>query len=154
MKARVFQMPWGISLVETTIAIGVVAFALVALLALLPVGMKSIRASHNETIATHLLSGIVADVQTVPADQTESPRYGIPINASVSSTGRFYIDQNGEASQNQGDPGFVVDWRVIKPASSHVLAPSRVALQIAWPSMAVRPSGTVDALVVIPVDKK
>jgi type II secretory pathway pseudopilin PulG len=51
------------SLVEVTLAMGVAAFALVAIFGLLPVGLNSNLASINQTAATSLATRLVADLR-------------------------------------------------------------------------------------------
>jgi uncharacterized protein (TIGR02598 family) len=51
------------SLVEVMIAIGVVAFALLSLLALLPLGLRIEKESAEESAAVNLLAAIRADLR-------------------------------------------------------------------------------------------
>jgi len=53
----------GFSLTEVVIAIGIASFALVALMALIPVGMTANRSSAEELHASHLLSLVAADLR-------------------------------------------------------------------------------------------
>lgn len=55
--------PSGFSMVELVMALGIASFALVIILALLPVGMMSNRASNDELHAANLLSIIYADLR-------------------------------------------------------------------------------------------
>src|SRR5437667_991792 len=51
------------SLVEITLALGVAAFALVAVLGMLPVSLKTQQASGNQTKANSIISQIAADLR-------------------------------------------------------------------------------------------
>lgn len=53
----------GFSLVEVAMALGVVAFALLSILALLPVGMKANQVSADESRAVGILSALEADLR-------------------------------------------------------------------------------------------
>lgn len=53
----------GFSLVEVAMALGVVSFALLSLVALLPVGIKTNQISAEETRAAYLLSTLEADLR-------------------------------------------------------------------------------------------
>lgn len=53
----------GFSLVEVTLALGIIAFALVGIMALFPVAMKSARESMEETKATLIARQIFADLK-------------------------------------------------------------------------------------------
>src|SRR5437867_7336907 len=50
------------SLVEVTLALGVAAFCLIAVLGLLPTGLKTQQASTEQTTANTIVSQIVADL--------------------------------------------------------------------------------------------
>jgi uncharacterized protein (TIGR02598 family) len=50
------------SLVEITLALGVAAFALIAILGMLPAGLKTQQASVRETTANAIISAVVADL--------------------------------------------------------------------------------------------
>lgn len=51
------------SLVEVTLALGVAAFALIAILGMLPVGLKSQQAGIQQTTANQIISEILADLR-------------------------------------------------------------------------------------------
>ena len=53
----------GFSLVEFALALGVVSFALVAMMALLPIGMADNQQSQAQTRASHILSLLEADLR-------------------------------------------------------------------------------------------
>src|SRR5437762_2962412 len=79
------------SLVEVTIAIGVIGFALIAVLALIPVGMKSSGDSIN---ATHT-SLIGADIQNrMRASITNADFPAAPSNPTARTLVEYY-DQDG-----------------------------------------------------------
>jgi type II secretory pathway pseudopilin PulG len=54
----------GFSLVEVTLALGIIAFALVGIMAMFPVAITSARESQQETRATFIAQSIMADLQT------------------------------------------------------------------------------------------
>ncbi len=67
---------FGFSLVEVTLALGLVSFAVVTVLALLPAGLTSIRESIDETVRTQISQQIASDVLQTPfADITGFTRY-------------------------------------------------------------------------------
>ena len=71
---RFSQVAAGFSMVELVVALGVAAFCLLALLGLLPIGVKTQRASANQTKANAIMSQAVqflrADVR-LPAGQAK-----------------------------------------------------------------------------------
>jgi uncharacterized protein (TIGR02598 family) len=103
----------GFSLVEVVIAVGIAGFCLVAMLGLLPTGMKSVKASVEQTQATSLLGSIVTDLRSCSQGSITSPILGISLPVSIVSTGsnssttvsnRFYLNDLGNkvASNNFG----------------------------------------------------
>ena len=72
------------SLVEVAIAIAITSFCLIALLGLLPVGLKTNEASIEQTAANGILSEIAADLRATPSTvpfgaATTSQQFSIPI---------------------------------------------------------------------------
>lgn len=62
----------GFSLVEVTLALGIVAFAMIPLLALLPAGLSASHASMENTIFTQVISRISSDVQKLPFSKVDT----------------------------------------------------------------------------------
>lgn len=56
----------GFSLVEVTLCLGVVAFALVALMGILPVGLMSAREAITQTAQTQILKRISSELELLP----------------------------------------------------------------------------------------
>jgi len=77
----------GFSLVEVTVAIGIVAFALIAVIGLIPVGMKSARDAENDT-----RSSMIAQ------DAYSRLRAKMTINNDPNSPNYFTYDPSGQAS--------------------------------------------------------
>ena len=78
------RLPCGFSLVEVTLALGLMSFAVTTVLALLPVGLSSIRQSIDETVRTQISQQIAADVLQAPFASVIDPiRYydneGFPV---------------------------------------------------------------------------
>jgi len=95
----------GFSLVEVVLALGIAAFALITIMALLPAGLGASKDSIAQTEAMNLAIGVVADLRQTPcatailnsnsALSAVSPRYGI--NLTQAST-TLYLDANGNSS--------------------------------------------------------
>jgi uncharacterized protein (TIGR02598 family) len=108
----------GFSLVETVLALGVAAFCLATIFALLPIGMNSNKSSSEQTVATNMLTSIAADLRATPNPANSvssqiSPVFGfsIPANATTGSvptvpaltpspTATYYISANGTKATN------------------------------------------------------
>jgi Tfp pilus assembly protein PilV len=90
------------SLVEVTLALGVAAVSLLAIFALLPVGVKTNQVAIEQTGSTNVLSAITADLRATPrGGATTSPRFGIavpanPVGANITTT--LYFTTEGQFS--------------------------------------------------------
>lgn len=60
----------GFSLIEVVLALGVIAFALVGIMGLFPVAMKSAQESQRETRAAQIARQIFDDLQSLPGTNT------------------------------------------------------------------------------------
>src|ERR1700679_780277 len=84
------------SLVEIVLAMGIIAFALIVLFALLPVGLKSNTDSIGETQAVNVLQALIADRHST-AYSASSTLYNLPALTAISSqsSGTFYLMEDG-----------------------------------------------------------
>jgi len=100
------RRPHAFSLVEVTLALGVAAVSLLAIFALLPVGLKINQVAIEQTASTDVLSAVVADLRATPATTprggaTTSPRFGIAIPANpvgANTTTTLYFTSEGRFS--------------------------------------------------------
>jgi uncharacterized protein (TIGR02598 family) len=145
------------SLVEVTLALGVAGFCLLAVFALLPMGVQTNQAAFSQTAATTILSDVSADIRVAAQSNSgsvTSPMYGIVIPASGSTNTTpqpFYFDGQGGFS------------KTIQPASRYRLAvtfpaPSSNApyatcanIKISWPAAvdttsSINPAGLVETV--------
>lgn len=86
----------GFSLVEVVLALGVVAFAIVAIIGMLPVAMSSALESKRESRAAFIANHLAATLRATPfqnARPIESMTSGI--NLAVSSNTTIAFDDNG-----------------------------------------------------------
>src|SRR5690349_21925159 len=86
------------SLVEVTLALGIAAFCLIAIVGLMPVGVQTNRNAASQTAATNLITTIVADLRTTPASATTSPEFAI----TFGTVKTLYFDASGQASTSLG----------------------------------------------------
>jgi uncharacterized protein (TIGR02598 family) len=85
----------GFSLVETALALGIVAFALVALMALLPIGLTTFRTAIDTSVSAQIVQRIVADAEQSDFDlllaSAEARKGDLMVLPS-----RFFDDQGTE----------------------------------------------------------
>jgi len=88
----------GFSLVEVTLAIGIVGFALLAILGLIPVGLKSGRDSIDATRTSLIAQNAINRMRAALSsnDPTYTQRYFGPDSAGVASF--FFYDSQGVAT--------------------------------------------------------
>ncbi len=172
---RLFQVKSGRSegftLAEVALAMAIFSFALVSMLGLLSVGLKSSRKANLQTIAANLLSTIAADLRA-------SSVYPLPDSPGVLSyespslkIQASYDDANQElkissetsllltdAGTNAAGLG-IADLGVLKTFRVNLLPPLEKGVQairviISWPSNIpanVKPEGSLDTLVPLPL---
>ena len=91
----------GFSFVEVMLALGIAAFCLVPILAMLPIGLTSNKNTVEQTEAANLVSLIEADLRSAPKTTgAKSPVYqvAIPDNpaASVTVPAPLYLDEDAK----------------------------------------------------------
>jgi len=82
----------GFTLAEVAIALAVTAFCLVAILGLLPVGMRSNQASVEQTVSNGILSAVITDLRAAPiagaaAQSGTSQQFQIAIPGNTATNG-------------------------------------------------------------------
>jgi len=102
------------SLVELSVALGVIVFCLLTIIGLLAVGITSTHSSTVQTSATNILTAVSSDLEAIPnvtpndpvikgtvaqpAHNSGSPIYGLFLpagGAGATSTYKFYVGDNG-----------------------------------------------------------
>lgn len=83
----------GFSLVEVAIALGIFSFALVALLALLPVVMQTSRDSLDRAVSTQIATAVAGDYERRPFH-------------TLGNNGRYYFTERGERADSPADALF------------------------------------------------
>ena len=135
------QKTSGFSLVEVTLAIGVAAFALLAVMAMLPVGLKTQQASVQQTTATAISTQIVSDLTAalrLPPG-LESKQFNLHGHwAAMETPDIVYFDQNGDYISTNGVPPsnavFMAGVTYLDPPTETT---SLADITVAWPAAAV-----------------
>jgi uncharacterized protein (TIGR02598 family) len=128
------DFPRGFSLVEVTLALGVAAFCLIALLGLIPLGMQTNQSAVSQTAAASILSSVIADLRATARATPTSAQYDI----TFGRTKLLYVDDQGRAV-TPADPNAAPRYRIMItfPTSPEGLfAPTFVSLKITWPALA------------------
>ena len=97
-------------MLEAVLSLGVVAFAIVAVVGLFPVAVLTGRASEHETRATFIAQSILADLQSLPGTNTalirgasiaESPTSREDINLTTPAAIVLSYDDQGQGLPHQ-----------------------------------------------------
>jgi len=101
----------GFTLVEVVIALAVFAFALLSILALLPMGLKSNRASTEEVRATCILTALEADLRnTHPLENNGKSKYfGLALPYTIDASGRVTLNHTLSTNTLSADTSVGLD---------------------------------------------
>ncbi len=94
------------SLIEVTLAIGIVAFAMIPLLGLVPVGLNAAQNSMRQTANTHILNQVSSGLDRLP--------FGDQVDDYVNQT--LYFDYNGAPVSTAADSIFTVTMTALGPS--------------------------------------
>ena len=86
------------SLVEVTLALGIAAFCLIAVIGIIPVGVQTNRNATSQTAATNIITAVVSDLRATPTTTDTSSQFTITFGTS--GTQIRYFDGSGTASQS------------------------------------------------------
>jgi len=131
------------SLIEIVLALGIISFALVGIMGLFPVAMKSAQESQRETRATQIAQQIFSDLKAVPgtnrlvAITTNILNTQSSINLTTSGSIAVSYDREGRPlgiGTNHTERIFLADIQVT--ANSPMAGLSRVQTTIETPALA------------------
>lgn len=128
----------GFSLVEISIALGVAAFCLLAILGLLQTGVTSEQTTVGKTAAWGILSTVFSDLSSTPSDTTTSKAYNISFTGSSPQT--IYFTKAGVPTGVAGSaPSADSYYRLsvgFQKASATFASPTLARLLVTWPAKA------------------
>jgi Tfp pilus assembly protein PilV len=146
MKNRTHAIS-GFSLVEVTLALGVVVFCLLTVMGLLALGINSTQTSAVQTSATNILTAIASDLQATPnitpatasakgSVAEISPIYGITLPAAGTATPTapttIYIGEDGQVAGSASAALYRLSvWTTVAATSRQE---TLVRLLITWPA--------------------
>jgi uncharacterized protein (TIGR02598 family) len=127
------------SLVELTLALGIAAFCLMAVIGLVPVAALTNRNATSQTAATNVIASVIADMRATTS--STSPQYGITFGTAKT----LYFDGAGQFATSLGaNSRYRV--RITFPSSPSGL--SYADVKATWPApvdpATTTPSGSVE----------
>ncbi len=87
------------SLVEVTLALGIAAFCLIAVIGIIPVGVQTNRNATSQTAATNVMAAVIADLRATPRTNNTSLQFAIPFGTN---TTRYFDSQAQCACESTG----------------------------------------------------
>ncbi len=121
----------GFSLVEVTIALGLAAFGIIAIFALLPTGINSGSDAVRNTVAADLATSIVSDLQAAKSGDV-SPLYGLKPDTADPSSPPLYLKADGSKQSSAVSADFCANVNI----STNAAKISQVSIVISWPAQA------------------
>lgn len=154
------------SLVEVTLALGIAAFCLIAVVGIIPVGVQTNRNATSQTAATNIMAAVIADVRATPKTSTTSVQFGISIPSSgtngaaptcqpcagcwVAQTQAFYFDSQGQAVIAANSRYRLSVTSVQNPTATASAGAVFMAFKVTWPASTdpctTTPSGSIQNL--------
>ena len=123
------------SLVEVVLALAIVSFCMMTLLALIPVGLGNTKESLQTTEAASITTQIAADLNATPATSSTSTRFQINLNNAGPNT-LFFAD-DGSYSANVPAPYQATV--VVTPQNGTTTTTTTARIIITWPGLAGTP---------------
>jgi uncharacterized protein (TIGR02598 family) len=148
MKTRFYPLPFAcrrkrcaaLSLVEVTLALGIVSFSMLAVVGLLPVGLQSIKNANEQAGAANVIGGIAdalrkassADGTTFTANYAgQALTYRLDDPDSKLSV-RADLDVSGSPTGGEKRLSAVLEILEVPTATQ----PGRAVISVAWPAQA------------------
>ena len=107
-RARAF------SLVEIALALGIMAFALVAVFGLMPLGMTTFKKAMDLSVGSQIAQRVIGDAQQSDFDKLITPAgASAPATAAFVNPVRYFDDQGQEGLSTQSGMIYMVNTRVV-----------------------------------------
>lgn len=130
------QITSAFSLVEVTLALGIAAFCLLTVIALVPVAVLTNRNATSQTAATNITAAVVADLRATPKSSNTSAQFAIQFGTART----LYFDGSGQFStsfQTNSRYQVNVTWNPSPPAGMQW-----ADVKVAWPAAAAAANAT------------
>lgn len=135
----------GFSLVEISIALGVAAFCLLAIVGLLQTGLASEQTTVGKTAAWGILSSVSADLHATPLTNAVSASYGLSLSNAASPQTLFFTKAGVPTGPAGNAPTAESYFRAsvgLQPPGANSTAPTLARLLVTWPAIVDPQPGT------------
>jgi uncharacterized protein (TIGR02598 family) len=132
---------------------GVAAFCLVAMLGLIPTGVKSVKSTTDQTGATTILNEVVTDLRSTSLGSNSSPALGIALPAagvtnSTNSTNMIFSESGATITNKTSLDGRYLVAITMSNSSAYF---TTALIQVQWPptAAATNAQGKVETVTTI-----
>lgn len=112
IQSRKYLRRSGFSLVEVVIAIGLVGFALLAIVGSLPVGIQSMQDSMQQQARAAITQQLRADLQQIPFSSSQSGTAGYNIE-ELKSTTWFYTSEGMKTEKGSAEAFYSATFELV-----------------------------------------
>ena len=131
------------SLVEVVLALGVIGFAIVAIIGVIPIGLHTSHSSQDETRAAQVAQAIFSSLASQTQTQFNNVQLQRNDNSTAvfdltqSSTATLYVDNDGKLIQTASAAVYSINVTTnSSPAGFDAGYANEVTLAVAWPASA------------------
>lgn len=134
--------PRAFSLVEVVLAIGIFSFALLAVVGLLPVGLKSVKNANEEAAAANVVARISNTLRQ--ASSTDGTNYenrfaGTPFGYAVGGPAVSFewpdLNMDAYTAANEAKR-LIAKLEILQTPAGNPASPGRAVITVAWPAVA------------------
>ena len=139
----------GFSLVEVTVALGIAGFCLLAMLGLIPVGMRNAATASEQTATVGILAAVISDLRETPAGASASPRFGTTMpQPGNSASYTIYFSEDGQKVDGAASARYAAVATLSAPANSFAV---NLQVRVYWPAGAgaANASGSIEGITVL-----
>jgi uncharacterized protein (TIGR02598 family) len=141
------------SLVEVTLALGIAAFCLITVFALVPVAVLTNRNATSQTAANNIIAAVVADLRATPKTASSSSQFAITFLTNKT----LYFDGSGQSTTSLSANSryqLNVTFSQQSPAPTPPAIPTIYAdLKVTWPAAATLANATGAAEMLAALDR-
>lgn len=109
----------GFSLVEVTMALGIMSFCLLAMLGMLPVGLSQERKSTDQLLALQALTAVATDFKATTTNTTKLYEIKLPEVGTAAVPGSLVLDENLRKLSGSAVKQYEVTYEIEPPASAY-----------------------------------
>ena len=150
------QFTSAFSLVEVTLALGIAAFCLLTVFALVPIAVLANRNATSQSAATNIMAAVIADLRATQKTATTSTQFGLGFSGCTPPNSmQLYFNSEGQlvgrcdcCSDTAGSQGTNPRYRVSVTYATSSIGLPYLDVKVTWPAAATsaNASGSVETL--------